>query len=124
MKKTIILVTCASILIVFVLLIAFPKETNVLDYGILVKGVNGSYTAEIKIDNISWNKCNDQQKKALISECISIVEIKNGENEDFILTGVSDLSEDGVFKKNSEIFKYYSKNNLIVIDGESKQLGF
>lgn len=124
MKKTIILVTCASILIVFVLLIAFPKETNVLDYGILVKGVNGSYTAEIKIDNISWNKCNDQQKKELISECISIVEIKNGENEDFILTGVSDLSEDGVFKKNSEIFKYYSKNNLIVIDGESKQLGF
>lgn len=127
MKKHIVLVFVASVFMMTILLLCLlisKQETSVSDYGIAVKGTNGNYIAEIKIDSMSWDKCNDQQKEELIGECISIVEIRNGENEDFILTGVSDVLEDNMVKKNHEVFKYYSKNNIIQIDGKSKDLNF
>lgn len=124
MKKCIYILITAAVLLMAVLLILRQQETDLPDYGISVKGTNGNYTAEIKLDDTSWDKCDESQKDALVRECIIIVEQQKEENEIFTLTGISESSEDDTIEKNHELFKYDSRNNTLQINGESKEVDF
>lgn len=122
MKKYIPILAIASAILIIVGCVFYQHvKPDDLEYGMAVGGINGNYNAKIKLDNTSWDKIDEQQKEEFITESIDSVESKIKENEDFILTGFANLSED-TGGEISKVFEYDSKKNALHLYGEKEEV--